>query len=202
MTTSIRNHYRGSLLRDCTENNIMLDPSGMYPKGFHPIQINRSKNFQGKLQRYDRTQRPPCYYLIDFGLSRQYSSRNALDDPLRGGDKSAPEHQHNRRCNPFHTDIYHLGNLVRERLMKRYNGFEFMEDLVNAMTVADPGRRPIIEEVIRRFSQIRKSLGEFKLRSLITAKKDSTIVTAFRYTQQAVRTVQYIILQNPAIPEP
>jgi hypothetical protein len=198
----------------------MLDPSGMYPKGFHPIQINRSRDFQGKPQQYDRTQRPPRYYLIDFGLSRQYNSRNALDDPLRGGDKSAPEHQHRRRCNPFHTDIYHLGNLVRERLMKvmllkvqlvccvtyrtfqRYNGFEFMEDLVVAMTVADPRRRPIIEEVTRRFSQIRKSLGEFKLRSLITAKKDSTIVTAFRYTQQAVRTVQYIILQNPAIPEP
>lgn len=96
----------------------MLDPSGMYPKGFHPIQINRSRDFRGKPQRYDRTQRPPRYYLIDFGLSRQYSSRNALDDPLRGGDKSAPEHQHRRRCNPFHTDIYHLGNLVRERLMK------------------------------------------------------------------------------------
>lgn len=88
------------------------------------------------------------------------------------------------------------------RTFQRYNGFEFMEDLVNAMTVADPGRRPVIEEVITRFSQIRKSLGEFKLRSLITAKKDSTVVTAFRYTQQAVRTVQYIILQNPAIPKP
>lgn len=105
-------------LRDCTANNIMLDPSGMYPNGFHPIKINRSRDFKSKLQRFDRTQRPPRYYLIDFGLSRQYSSRNALDDPLRGGDKSAPEHQSRRRCNPFQTDIYHLGNLVRERFIK------------------------------------------------------------------------------------
>lgn len=104
--------------RDCTENNIMLDPSGMYPDGFHPIQINRSRDFKGNAERYDRTQRPPRYYLIDFGLSRQYSSRNALDDPLRGGDKSAPEHQNRRRCNPFHTDIYYLGNLIRERFMR------------------------------------------------------------------------------------
>jgi hypothetical protein len=96
----------------------MLDPSGMYPDGFHPVKINRSRDFKNKLPRFDRTQRPPRYYLIDFGLSRQYSSRNAIDDPLRGGDKSAPEHQSGRRCNPFQTDIYHLGNLVRERFIK------------------------------------------------------------------------------------
>jgi serine/threonine protein kinase len=104
-------------LRDCTANNIMLDPSGMYPDGFHPIKINRSKDFKGTAARYDRTQRPPRYYLIDFGLSRQYSSRNVLDKPLRGGDKSAPEHRHGRLCNPFHTDIYYLGNLIRERFI-------------------------------------------------------------------------------------
>jgi len=56
--------------------------------------------------------------MIDFGLSRRYSSRNALDDPLRGGDKSAPEHGNGERCNPFHTDIYYLGNLVREFFLK------------------------------------------------------------------------------------
>src|SRR6266403_3138976 len=104
-------------LRDCTANNIMLDPSGMYPDGFHPIKINRTKDFKGKAIRYDRTQRPPRYYLIDFGLSRQYSSREVLDNPLRGGDKSAPEHQTGKLCNPFHTDIYYLGNLVRESFM-------------------------------------------------------------------------------------
>ena len=98
----------------------MLDPSGMYPDGFHPVKINRTRDFKGKAARYDRTQRPPRYYLIDFGLSRQYSSRNALDKPLRGGDKSAPEHQNQngRLCNPFHTDIYYLGNLIRERFLK------------------------------------------------------------------------------------
>jgi hypothetical protein len=95
----------------------MLDPSGMYPKGFHPVQINRSRDFKGKPQRYNRTQRPPRYYLIDFSLSRKYSSRNALDEPLIG-DMFAPEHQHKRWCNPFRTDIYHLGNVVRECFME------------------------------------------------------------------------------------
>jgi hypothetical protein len=77
-----------------------------------------------------------------------------------------------------------------------------MNDLVNAMTAIEPGERPMIEEVIAKFSHILKSLSETKLRFPITSKKDPSVVTAFRYTSQAIRTVRYIALQKPAIPEP
>lgn len=107
-----------TFFRDCTANNLMFDPSGMYPQGFHPTQMNRSRDFKCRAMRYTRTQMPPRYYLIDFGLSRQYLSREALDEPLRGGDKSAPEHRYRAPCNPFQTDIYYLGNLVREQFMQ------------------------------------------------------------------------------------
>lgn len=193
-------HERNIAHRDCTANNIMLDPSGMYPKGFHPIQINRRRDFRGRAKRFTRTLRPTRYYLIDFGLSRRYNSRNALDQPIRGGDKSAPEHRFGNLCNPFHTDIYYLGNLVRERFLKLYNGFEFMVGLVDAMTDENPGERPTIENVISRFSDIRDSLSELKLRSLITSKKDPSLVTTYRYVRQVVRTVEYIILKKAAIP--
>jgi hypothetical protein len=196
----------------------MLEPSGMYPKGFHPIQINRRRDFRGRAKRFTRTLRPTRYYLIDFGLSRRYSSRNALDQPIRGGDKSAPEHRRGNLCNPFYTDIYYLGNLVRERFLKvrrdvqtlvgtaayaiyqLHNGFEFMVGLVDAMTDENPAERPTIETVISRFSYILDSLSELKLRSLITSKKDPSLVTTYRYARQVVRTVEYIILQKAAIP--
>ena len=103
----------------------MFDPSKMYPNGFHPVKIDRNRNFKGIAKAYTRTQRPPRYLFIDLGLSRQYSSRDALDEPLRGGDKSAPEHQWGRRCNPFQTDIYYIGNLVREEFMKASNRFSY-----------------------------------------------------------------------------
>ena len=96
----------------------MFDASKMYPNGFHPVKINRNRNFQGTAKAYTRTQRPPVYYLIDFGLSRQYTSRDVTDEPLRGGDKSAPEHRSRKRCNPFQTDIYYLGNLVRQEFIE------------------------------------------------------------------------------------
>jgi hypothetical protein len=95
----------------------MLDPSGMYPDSFHPVAIDRSRDFRKKAKAYSRTRRPPRYLLIDLGLSRRYDPENGhpLDMPLRGGDKSAPEHQDPvTSCNPFPTDIYYIGNLVRE----------------------------------------------------------------------------------------
>jgi len=102
--------------RDCTIANIMLDPSNMYPESFHPVRMSRSRDFRRKAKAYSRTRRPTRYLLIDFGLSRYYDPANGspLDAPLQGGDKSAPEHKdRNTRCNPFPTDVYYLGSLVR-----------------------------------------------------------------------------------------
>ncbi|KAI0296112.1 kinase-like domain-containing protein [Multifurca ochricompacta] len=194
-------HERNIAHRDCTANNIMFDPSGMYPQGFHPLHINRSQDFKGRAKHYTRTQQPPRYHLIDFGLSRQYTSRRAFDRPLRGGDKSAPEHKDGGWCNPFQTDIYYLGNLVRQEFLRKYNGFEFMNDLVSEMTHRDPAKRPIIEVVVDKFAHICESLSGFKLRSNITSKRDPTLFSVFRHARQATRTLQYIVLCKAAIPE-
>ena len=98
--------------------NIMFDPSGMYPQGCHPVQLDWSMDFKERAKRFSRTERPPRYYFVNFGLSRQYTSLDVLDEPVCGGDKSAPEHRAGRWCNPFRTDIYHLGNLIRECFMR------------------------------------------------------------------------------------
>ncbi|KAI0265926.1 kinase-like domain-containing protein [Gloeopeniophorella convolvens] len=203
-------HERNIAHRDCTTNNIMLDPSGMYPQGFHPVQINRRRDFKGRAKRRTRTETSPRYYLIDFGLSRKYGSRDALDEPLRGGDKTAPEHEAPAKyCNPFPTDIYYLGNLVREEFLRastncffKYRGFEFMEGLVNQMTDKDPAKRPRIEEVVATFDSIRTSLTARKLRSAITSRKDPALFTAFRYARQTLRTIRYLVARTPAIPKP
>jgi serine/threonine protein kinase len=181
-------HERNIAHRDCTANNIMFDPSEMYPQGFHPIQMDRSRDFQGRARRYTRTQRPPRYYLIDFGLSRQYGSRQALDVPLRGGDESAPEHRNTTPCNPFYTDIYYLGNLVRREFIQKYNGFEFMQDLFDEMTHIDPAKRPSIEDVMANFLHICESLSESKRCSPLVFKHKPSFFTVFRRAIQALLT--------------
>ena len=117
---------------DCTSENIMLDPSGMFPDSFHPADPRKSKDFRQSAKVYSRTRRPTRYHLIDFGLSRLYDPANGppLDRPLRGGDKSAPEHQDGETpCNPFPTDVYYLGNLVREDYMEVRSFFSLQNTL-------------------------------------------------------------------------
>src|SRR6266851_5069206 len=187
----------------------MFDPSEMYPQGFHPTQMNRSRDFESRMIRHTRTQHPPRYYLIDFGLSRHYGSRKVLDEPLRGGDKSAPEYRDGTPCNPFHTDIYYLGNLVRQEFMRvrlvmssihgadevclqNYDGFEFMRDLVDKMTDVNPTERPLIEDVVTTFSDIGEKLDESKLRSPILSEHKPYLFIVFLCAKQALLTLWVI----------
>ncbi|KAH9035412.1 hypothetical protein EDB84DRAFT_1660604 [Lactarius hengduanensis] len=131
--------------------------------------------------KFTAAQHSPRYYFVGFGLSRQYPSRDTMDEPLPGEDESAPEHRSRRQlCNPFHTDIYYIGNLVRKEFIERCNGFEFMEDLVASMTRGNPAERPPIEEVLEEFSRIRASLSKRKLRSVITSKNTSKVFGIIR----------------------
>lgn len=101
--------------------NIMMDPRPLYPQMFHPVDGLRDMDLGKMARNYSRTARPTKYYFIDFGLSRRYTQDDApfLEDIIRGGDKSAPEFQGGlERCDPFPTDIYCLGNMIRENFLK------------------------------------------------------------------------------------
>ncbi|KAF8471475.1 kinase-like domain-containing protein [Russula ochroleuca] len=191
--------------RDCTHGNIMLDPSNMYPGSFHPVRMSRSKDFRHKAKAYSRTRRPSRYLLIDFGLSRHYDPANGppLDKPLRGGDKSAPEHQDGKAlCNPFPTDVYYLGNLVREYFMKKYQGFEFMEPLIADMVQDDPTRRPKVDEVVTRFLEIKDKLSGWKRRSRMVRKDEIWPLAVWRSFGHWYRTIGYALGRKAAIPDP
>jgi hypothetical protein len=77
-----------------------------------------------------------------------------------------------------------------------------MQDLVNEMTHVNPVKRPLIEDVVAKFSYIRKSLSEFKLRSPLVSKQKPSSFTIFRRAKQALLTLQYILSYKAAIPEP
>ncbi|KAH8989697.1 hypothetical protein EDB92DRAFT_836759 [Lactarius akahatsu] len=190
--------------RDCTRQNIMLDPSNMYPESFHPVVTSRSKDFRRKANAYSRTWRPTRYLLIDFGHSRRYdlSKGPPLDEPLRGADKSAPEHQNGTLCDPFPTDVYYLGNMIRENYSQKYKGFAFMESLIADMTQEDPLQRPTMDKVTARFTELMKGLSTWKLRSRMVRKNEMWPVTAWRAVNHWSRTVRYVLANKAAIPEP
>ena len=124
--------------RDCIMNNVMFDPSEIYLRGFHHTRMNRRCAFNAKAKRFRRTQRSPRYYLFISGLSRHYTSRDDFDKPLRDGDDTASTRQGETPCNPFRTDIYHLGNLVRHEFMRvRFNDahpvMQLTRDVIRSM---------------------------------------------------------------------
>jgi hypothetical protein len=67
-----------------------------------------------------------------------------------------------------------------------------MQDLVDEMTRVNPANRPLIEDVVARFSFIRKSLSGFKLRSPLVSKEKPSLFTVFSRAKQALLTPQYI----------
>lgn len=101
--------------------NIMMDPKPTYPNSFHPIVTLRNRNYKGSAKHYTRTARPTKYYLIDFGLSLKYPPNSyPIALPIFGGDRTVPEFQTNP-CgvyNPFPTDVYYIGNMIREDFLK------------------------------------------------------------------------------------
>ncbi|KAJ7782485.1 hypothetical protein DFH07DRAFT_935583 [Mycena maculata] len=92
------------------------------PEGYHPQKQKGKPGFtSGKAKFLTRTHRPPKYYLIDFGISHKYETRDPppLEQPILEGDKSVPEFRFTEDgnppddCDPFPTDVHYLGNMIR-----------------------------------------------------------------------------------------
>ncbi|KZT10924.1 uncharacterized protein LAESUDRAFT_644190 [Laetiporus sulphureus 93-53] len=193
--------------RDIMRLNVMLDPQAMYLQLYHPNFCDKKLDMSGNAKHYTRTERPTRYYLTDFGLSRKYdpSAGPPNEYPIIGGDRTVPEFQRermNEACNPFPTDIYCTGNLIREDFLRKYYGLEFMEKLIEDMVQDDPAKRPTIDDVVSRFDEIRNSLKRSTLRSRLVAKNEDVIIRVLMGLQHAFRTTSFVVRRLPAIPTP
>lgn len=79
-----------------------------------------------------------------------------------------------------------------------------MEPLVHDMVQDDPTQRPTIDEAIRRFSEIRKTLSWWKLRSRLVQKDNDFDGKGGFFTTMGhvLRTIGYVITFRPAVPLP
>jgi len=98
-----------------------MDPTELYPESFHPWKQKYSRDYRGMAKHHMRTQYPPKYYLIDFGISRRYGEDevNPREGPIWGRDKTVPEFQKsNAFQDPFPTDIYYVGNMMNTECLE------------------------------------------------------------------------------------
>lgn len=191
--------------RDCMDLNIMMDPKPLFPKLYHPQEPRYSYDFRTSAKHSTRTSRPVKYFFIDFGLSRQYDPKDGRprEDPIRGGDKTVPEFlRSNDPCDPFPTDVYYLGNMIREDFLQVFHGLEFMYPLISQMVHDDPIRRPTMAQVVTTFNVQRQTLGYWKLRSRLVRRDEFWIMRIFRVVRHVFRTIGYIIARRSPIPTP
>lgn len=94
-----------------------MDPARVHIDVFHPVNPMMKRDVSGRARFRTRTSGPPKYLLIDFGLSRRYdpSIVEPKEIPILGADKEVPEFQNsNEPCNPFPTDVFYIGNMIRK----------------------------------------------------------------------------------------
>ncbi|KAF8441721.1 kinase-like domain-containing protein [Boletus edulis BED1] len=191
--------------RDCMNRNIMLDPTDLYPESFHPVATNLNKDCSGNAKHFTRTERPPKYYFIDFGISRRYdpSVTDPKEIPIWGGDKEVPEFQNsNEPCDPFATDVFYVGNAIKMDFVLERRGFEFMKPLISSMIQADPDKRPKMDEVVTQFDEVLRRLSRRKLRSRVVDIHEDLFERVVRTTSHWKRRIGFIARGVPAIPSP
>ncbi|EMD33660.1 hypothetical protein CERSUDRAFT_107977 [Gelatoporia subvermispora B] len=193
--------------RDCMILNIMMDPQPLFPDMYHPLRPNQSRDLRGTPKHYSRTVRPTRYYYIDFGLSRRYPADDVSprEPPIIGGDKTVPEFQGNLRfqpSDPFPTDVYCIGNLIRERYLQEFKGVEFMEKLIEDMTQSDPAKRPTMTEVITRYDQLLDGLNRRKLRERLVHREENAVARLYKDVKHTIITAGYVMRQLPPLPRP
>ncbi|KAF9522864.1 kinase-like domain-containing protein [Crepidotus variabilis] len=199
--------------RDINFNNFMMDAPDMFPQGYHFNRINKLPDLRGDAPHFTRTQRPPRYYLIDFGLSRRYQEgEQALEPVVHGGDRSVPEFRANPQGlhDPFKTDIYYAGNLLRETITEGhkvltwiagYIGFEFLNPLIADMVQDDPNKRPTIDEVLKRFEDLAQSLSAYQLRSRPVSRRESVFKVVPNTIGHWKRKIWFTVSRTSAVPQ-
>ncbi|RPD78678.1 hypothetical protein L226DRAFT_457210 [Lentinus tigrinus ALCF2SS1-7] len=190
--------------RDAKGGNIMYDPRPLFPDMYHPVETYKRRDWKGRAKYSTRTKCPVRYYFIDFGLSRRYDPKDGppREHPVIGGDKTVPEFKNwnGQLLDPFPTDIYYIGNMIRRTLLAPYIGLDFLAPLVKDMIQADPAQRPTAQEVTRRFEELLKPLSQWKLRSRLVPVQEDSLYKLFRNIRYPFRTFSYVLTRKPAIP--
>ncbi|KAJ6507304.1 hypothetical protein C8R47DRAFT_1239109 [Mycena vitilis] len=166
-----------------------------------------------------RTQAPPKYHLIDFGISVRFDP-DVLPHTayaIEGGDKSPPEFIDGQAADfvpvdPFPTDVYYLGNLIRTefldgQLRPEYpyhtgrTGFEFLRPLAHDMINPKPEERPTMDEVVARFEVLVSGLSTWKLRSAVLGRDEWPILALPHLVRHWYRRIGYMLRGVPPIPD-
>lgn len=98
----------------------MMDANELFPNGIHPCNLERDRfvlPLKGVRRRIDVA--PVRYFIIDFGISRRFSSGEETKiTGIDGIDRDVPERSKTVPYDPFMVDIFTLGNEYKKQLLQ------------------------------------------------------------------------------------
>ena len=102
---------------DCIYENILMDASGMFPEGFHPVLTLFTPDIQTIAKCVPRRDASPPvkYYFIDYGISSHFApGQLRLVVGHHGIDQTVPELSCTQLYDPFKVDIFLIGCVFLE----------------------------------------------------------------------------------------
>ncbi|OCB92195.1 hypothetical protein A7U60_g417 [Sanghuangporus baumii] len=157
-------HSKNIAHRDCSDLNIMLDGTSMFPEGFHPVRqiMDRSST---KLAKYrSRCNSPGVkYYFTDFGLSSRFDDMDS--EHLVTGRRCqvyVPELSDTIPYDPFAVDL--LGDVYKKNFVEKYSNAQFLKPLAESMTQMVPSERPKANAALKQLENLVSLMPKSSLR--------------------------------------
>ncbi|EIW62120.1 uncharacterized protein TRAVEDRAFT_144504 [Trametes versicolor FP-101664 SS1] len=172
-------HDHGVAHRDCAYKNIMMDAAAMFPKGFHPMNEFSLPDNSDMAPILHRIDVPVKYYFIDFGISTRFASdqRPRLVLGTLGLDDEVPELSDSVPYDPFKTDVFIIGNLLRQQFLQIYSNTDMFNPLVERMVNKDPSERPSSSEALREWKATRRPMNRFQRYWRLRPREEMWIAT-------------------------
>ncbi|KAJ7646848.1 kinase-like domain-containing protein [Roridomyces roridus] len=193
---------------DIKSDNILMDASPLFVEPVHPWKPRWTRDLSrfSRFKNQNRLEHPVKCHLIDFDLS-------GLESPRKSGTHGVPKFEDPddmKPFDPFPVDVFYLGNLIRTHFtegepaytIKKKRGFEFMHDLVTDMLNTDPAKRPDMDQVVHRFTELKAGLSEWKLRSRFASVDEDPVIRIFKSTAHWSRQFFFTLRGVPPIPTP
>jgi serine/threonine protein kinase len=158
---------------DCAAENILMDGSGLYKDGWHPMNPWQARDGGDLFLSRKRSDVEIKYYFIDFGLSTEFPSWQG--ERLVTGQQGrieAPEQNSGLPYDPFKLDVYYLGHVYQSKIvevrilyfyllfglhnfLQEFKGLEALGDLARLMTKQNPKDRPSADEALMLWKSLR-----------------------------------------------
>lgn len=182
MTGLVFMHAQGVAHRDCSERNLMMDASQMFPQGFHPVKDVFLPDARTPARPFPRSRVPIKYYYVDYGLSvyipPDIHPKLVLGD--FGRDQDVPELSLTVPYDPFKVDIFIIGNMLKRIFHDQYSNVGFLLPLIQRMTQHDPASRPNAQEALQQWQSIRRTIFRFHRQWRLQSRSDNWLVTLIR----------------------